>query len=79
MTHECKYEHRWEALMEKVDAIYRALYGNGRQGILLEIDRNAQHRKFMQRWGWLIISLITSIPFTVFTGVIIWFFNFRTS
>lgn len=69
-AHDCKYEYRWEDMAKKIDEIHKAIYGNGKEGLVIEMDRNSRHRRFMEQWGWLIVTGITSIPFTVFCGFI---------
>ena len=49
---------------DKVEDIRNILTGN-------KVARNTDHRHFMSKWGWLVVSLITAAPFTIFIWVVI--------
>lgn len=77
LDHPCKYEAEINVMLRQVNDLHKAFYGNGstKECLLVEIDRNIQFRTRAQRWNWLILSSVVTVPFVVVTGMLIWFFR----
>ena len=60
-------------MKESIDDIHQILTGNGKpqEGLVFKVAKNTDHRHFMSKWGWLVVSLITAAPFTVFIWIVV--------
>ena len=54
--------------------IHHVLTGNGtpEKGLHYKVALNTNFRNFWQKFGWLVVGGMVSVPFAVFTGVIVW-------
>jgi len=61
-------------IKDKLDDICNILTGNSNpvEGLVYKCQRNTDHRNYMEKWGWKIISLATSVPFLIVIGVLVW-------
>lgn len=70
----CYYSPVIEEIRQKTSDVHKIFYGvagDYKRGILFELDRNTVHRKFMEKWGFVILTAFTGVPFTVL-GLIIY-------
>ena len=61
-------------MKESIDDIHQILTGNGKpqEGLVFKVAKNTDHRRFMEKWGWLVVMLLTSAPFSIFVGIMVW-------
>lgn len=69
-------DEEWKKYVKvKLDRLDNLLTGKDKpaEGVLFKIEEHERFIKFMRRFGWLVITLITGASSTFFTGIVIYF------